>query len=191
VARGAIPGLRSPRPLAPELPALYHDAEPAGGVDLGTRFLAGLDEVLAPVLATLDSLTAYLDPLLAPADFLDWLAGWVASAPDETWALERRRVVVARAARLNALRGTAIGLAEQVETYTRLRPEVEESGGVSWSRTPRAPLPGEARPWVRVRLRVPDDVSVDERRVRALVDAVRPAHVAATVEIIRREEAAA
>jgi phage tail-like protein len=36
-----------------------------------------LHEVLAPVVATIDCLGAYLDPALTPEDFLRWLGGWV------------------------------------------------------------------------------------------------------------------
>jgi phage tail-like protein len=185
--RGTIPDLRSPRPFADELPAPYRQAE-TSVVSLVERFVTGLDGVIAPVFATLDNLPAYLDPWLAPADFVDYLAGWVAAAPDETWPLERRRALVAHALRMHALRGTAAGLAEQIRTYTGIEPEIDESGGVSWSTTPESPLPGEAQPRVTVRVRAPAGASVDVRRVRALVESVRPAHVHAEVEVLSAEE---
>ena len=68
--RGAVPGLPTPHPIGLALPALYLDD------GFTQRFTAGLDEVLAPVLLTLDCLDAYLDLELAPPDFLDWLAGY-------------------------------------------------------------------------------------------------------------------
>jgi phage tail-like protein len=200
--RGTIVGLPSPRPFAAELPGLYH--QPADSGDgavprvgrvrvrpLAERFLAALDEVLAPVFSTLDNVDAYLDPWLAPSDFVDFIAGWVAAPPDETWPLERRRELVAHALPLHALRGTAAGLARQVRAYTGIEPEIEESGGIAWSTTADSPLPGEPRPRVHVRLRVRDPAALDVRHVRALVEAVRPAHVLASVEILADEEAAA
>jgi hypothetical protein len=46
--RGTVPGLASPHPLGGTLPALYADDS------FAQRLCDGLDEVLAPVLATLD-----------------------------------------------------------------------------------------------------------------------------------------
>ncbi|MDQ1374536.1 MAG: hypothetical protein QOJ09_1874, partial [Actinomycetota bacterium] len=83
------------------LPALYQDD------DFALRFTAGLDDVAAPALAVLDNLTAYFDPLLAPSDFLPWLAGWVGIALDENWPEARQRALVARAGELYRSRGTA------------------------------------------------------------------------------------
>ena len=53
--RTAVPGLVTPHPIGRPLPALYLDD------DFTQRLTAGLDEVLAPVLLTLDCLDAYLD----------------------------------------------------------------------------------------------------------------------------------
>ena len=60
--RGTVPGLASPHPLGETLPALYADDS------FAQRLCQGLDEVLAPLLSTLDCLPAYLDPATAPAD---------------------------------------------------------------------------------------------------------------------------
>ena len=59
------------RVLRSQLPALYQEN------DFGQRFVGGLEGVLDPVLALLDSLPAHLDPDLAPQDMLDLLAGWL------------------------------------------------------------------------------------------------------------------
>lgn len=74
--RAAVPGLPSRHPIGEQLPALYAED------DFAQRFTAGLDTVLAPVFATLDSLPSYFDPRLAPADFLSWLASWVGGVDD-------------------------------------------------------------------------------------------------------------
>ncbi|HEY4412914.1 MAG TPA: hypothetical protein VGN06_07945, partial [Gaiellaceae bacterium] len=75
--RGTLEGLQSPHPLAHGLPGIYQEPERDGGPNLAQRTLAGLDGVLAPVFLSLDSFHAYIDPDLAPADFLDWLSGWL------------------------------------------------------------------------------------------------------------------
>jgi phage tail-like protein len=166
---------------------------PALRTSLAERFTRALDDALAPVHAALDSLPAYFDPQLTPPDFLDWLAGWVGLTLDETWPLDRRRSLVASAVALYARRGTARGLAEHVHIFTGVEPQVEESGGVAWSTTPGAPFPGERRPRVVVRVAAEAGQGVDVARLKALVDAVKPAHVPASVEVSfpELEEAAA
>src|SRR5690242_8134058 len=104
MSRAAVPGLPSRHPIGEQLPALYADD------DFAQRFTAGLDTVLAPVFATLDNLSAYFDPRLAPADFLTWLASWVGADDDSRVPLELRREVVGRALELHRLRGTRRGL---------------------------------------------------------------------------------
>ncbi|CAL9478609.1 phage tail protein [Streptomyces sp. enrichment culture] len=69
--RGSLDGLGSSAPIGAMLPAIFADD------DLAHRFVAGLDEVLAPFLVVLDNLDAYFDPALAPLDFTRWLADWV------------------------------------------------------------------------------------------------------------------
>ncbi|GGK10011.1 phage tail protein [Pilimelia anulata] len=180
--RAAVPGLGTAHPLHRGLPAVYASDELAG------RLLAGFDEVLAAVHGTLDNLAAYVDPRLAPADFVDWLAGWVAAETGPGWTVEQRRTAVAEAVALHRRRGTAAGLAAQVETVLGVRPEVVDSGGTAWSTEPGTPLPGGARARVTVTVRVPDAAAVPADRLRALVAANRPAHVAYEVRIV--EEAA-
>lgn len=177
--RRAVPGLASPRPIARDLPAVYADDE------FAMRMLAAFDEVVAPVHATLDNLAAYFDPWLAPADFLDWLAAWVAAEIEPGWTLEQRRTAVAHAVALHRVRGTAYGLAEQVRTVFGVRPEITESGGTAWSATAEGPLPGDPEPTMTVTVRVADPATVPEHRLRALVEANRPAHVGCEVRVLK------
>jgi phage tail-like protein len=168
--RDTVPGLPSPLPLGGTLPGLYADDS------FAQRICLGLDEVLAPVLVTLDCLPAYLDPDTAPADLLEWLANWVgmAVAPDLPDA--RRRQLVAAAAQLYAWRGTPSAIKTIVELTTGLVPEIVESGGTSWSQEPDAPLPGDAEPVFTVRLRTPDPAA-EEPRLTAVIASFAPAHV--------------
>lgn len=176
--RAAVPGLETPHPLGLAMPGIYHDD------DFCQRFLAGFDEVLAPVFCTLDNLDAYFDPALAPEDFVDWLAAWVGIALDENWSVERRRALVAQAAELYRWRGTRRGLAAHVAVYTGSEPEVVDSGGCVWSPVPGGEVPGAWPPQVTVRVRVPDPAAVDLRRIEAIVAAAKPAHVAHVIEVV-------
>ncbi|HEX4704275.1 MAG TPA: phage tail protein [Pseudonocardiaceae bacterium] len=178
MTRVGVPGLPTPHPLADRLPAVYLED---GFVQ---RFTAALDEVLAPVFATLDGLSGYLDPWLAPADFLDWLANWVALDADESWTPSQRRELIANAVELHRWRGTRRGLAAHVRLLTGGVAEVVDSGGCVASDLPDGPLPGAspARVTLRVRAAAPD--AVDLYRLRAAVAAAVPAHVVVTVEVL-------
>jgi phage tail-like protein len=176
-ARRAVPGLPSPLPLVDRLPLLYADDDFAG------RMVAAFDDVLAPVLSTLDCLPAYWDPRIAPEDFVDWLAGWLAvdlpsHAPDA-----RRRELVAKAVRRHRLRGTVRGLAEQIRLVFGVEAEITDSGGTTWSATAGATCDVSAGPALTVRVRVADPQAVPLKELRALVDAHRPAHVPCTVHV--------
>jgi phage tail-like protein len=176
--RGLVEGLQSPHPYAPMLPAVMQEDA------LALQLVAAFDESLAPVLVTLDSLHAYVDPGLCPGDFLDWVASWIGLVPDENWTLERRRALASRAVPIYRLRGTVAGLIGHVELLFGERPEVIDSGGVAWSVTPGTEMPGSAEPKVIVRVGVPRDVTVDFERLQALIAAETPAHVVAELEVV-------
>jgi phage tail-like protein len=173
--------LASPHPLVSLLPGLYQQD------DFVERFTGALDTVLAPVTGVLDSCEAYVDPMLAPLDFVAWLAQWVGVELDATWPEDRRRTLVARAADLCAWRGTVRGLAALVEISTGVVPEIEETGGVTWTAEPppAGGLPGSASPALVVRVRVPGGAApVDPVRLDRLVAGAKPAHVAHRVEVL-------
>jgi phage tail-like protein len=177
--RAGIPGAVSPHPIGLALPALYLED------DFVQRFVAGLDEVLAPVLLTLDCLDAYLDPALAPDDFLDWMAGWVAAPMDEAWPASLRRRAVREAAQLHRWRGTTRGAIAELRLLSGGEVELFDSGGVTWSTTPTADVPAGAEPvQVRVRIRVADPARVDQRRLTEVVAQAVPAHVRTAVEVV-------
>ncbi len=180
--RGTVAGLSSPHPLGGLMPAIFQDD------NFTMRWTGALDEVLAPVPAVLDSIEAYFDPLLAPEDFLAWLAGWCGMTLDENWPLQRRRAVVAAAAELYRERGTPAGLRRHVELVTGGRVEVADSGSVTWSAAPGDPdvpdIPaGSAGPSVTVRVSVRDPAEVNVRALDALIGAIKPAHVMHRLEV--------
>ena len=177
--RAMVEGLESPHPIGLQLPGLFHDD------DFSQRFCAALDDVLSPVFLTLDAIEAYVDPWLAPDDFLMWLSEWLGIEIEEDLAEDRKRAMVAAAANLHGWAGTAKGIADLVETYTGVRPEVVDSGGASWSPAPGGDLPGSTDMSVRVTLRLDDPSSVDAARVERMLRQVVPAHVATTLEIVK------
>ncbi|MFD8793362.1 phage tail protein [Streptomyces vinaceus] len=163
------------------LPAVFAEDE------LAQRFVAGLDEVLAPVLNVLDCLDSYFTPSLAPVDFTRWLGGWVGAETDGSEPEDRLRAAVAAAAYLHRVRGTRRGLTEAVRLTFGVEPEISESGAADWSARPLGPVPGERRPRLHVTLRLPDPAPADEQRLDSLVAAARPAHMPYTVKVTASE----
>jgi phage tail-like protein len=178
MTRRAVPGLDTPYPIGTLLPAVFQK-DP-----LVMAWTAAMDDVLAPAISALDCVAAYADPMLAPEDFVAWLAGWVGTVLDENWPLERRRATVAHSVRLYRERGTVEGLRALIEVVTGGEVVLAESGGVAWSPAPNAEPPGEdtARLWVTVRL--PHGVAVDSAALEALIIAEKPAHVPHRLEVI-------
>jgi phage tail-like protein len=182
--RGTVTGLDSPHPLGGLMPAVFQDD------NFTMRWTAALDDVLAPVMASLDCIEAYVDPLLAPEDFLIWLAGWSGIVIDENWPLARQRAVVAATAELYRTRGTPAGLRRHIELVTGGQVEIAESGGVTWSTTPMpadTSAPADSAngqgSWVSVRVTVTDPDEINVRALDSLIDAIKPAHVVHRLEV--------
>lgn len=175
--RGLVAHLATPRPLIDSLPGIYQEDETSRSLT------AVFDDALAPILSTIDNFAAYLDPAIAPADFLDWLAGWVGILPDETWPVERRRAIVALAVALYRKRGTAAGLAMHVRLLGAADVEVKDSGGATWSRTPSSKPPGDPSYRVTVKVTPPKKGKLDPARINALVASAKPAHVVHEVTV--------
>ncbi len=181
--RGVMDGVRSRHPVGGTLPAMLQD-DP-----FLQRFTGGLDDVLVPFLATLDSLHGYIDPALAPEDFLGWLAGWVGLDLDPRWPVEVRRSLLRNAAQVQDARGTAEGLRAELALLTGCRVEVCEPGGVACSAEPGGALPDSGTSTaVVVRVHdAPEDLRDPGGEARSRLDrAVRaavPAHLPVTVEV--------
>ena len=178
--RGTIAGLQTPHPIGSSLPGLYQD-DP-----FTQRLTSAFDDVLAGPIQVLDCYTAYLDPALAPEDFLEWLGSWVGATPDETWPLERRRAFVSSASELYRMRGTVAGLAAHVAIFTGGEVEIAEPGAVGWSAEPGAAVPAGTSEDLFIRVRVKDPKSVSKARLEALIAAAKPASLPHRVEIVAR-----
>jgi phage tail-like protein len=176
--RKDVAELPTPLPILERLPAVYLDD------DFAARLTSALDDVLAPIFLTLDCFAGYLDPRLAPEDFVAWLADWVALAVDERWSAAQTRELVAHAVRLHGWRGTKRGLADYVRLLTGGEVEIADSGVCAWSDRAGAPIPGDGPPQVTLRVSVHNRDSVDQRRLREAVAEIVPAHVRLTLEVV-------
>jgi len=184
--RGAVTELRVSRSLTEGLPvAFFSDPSGTDADQFAYNLVAAFDQVLAPVLASVDSIDAYLDPETAPADFLPWLAGWLGLAVGERWPTHRARSFVQGAAEAFLWRGTRRGVALAVRAYTGVEPDIDETGGVGFSLRPGGPVPGDGTPFLRVRV-VVGDAEVDEASVDRIVADAKPAHVPHRVELVQR-----
>jgi phage tail-like protein len=175
-----VAGLDSPVPLGTLLPDVFKRYD-----ENIITFCDALDEVIAPVWLVLDNYESYIDPMLAPTDFLGLLAGWVAFPIDRNWSDEQTRRLVATAVQLYRWRGTRRGLVELVKAYAGVEPQVIDSGGATWSAEPGATAPGTPEPAVRIVVELPPGVTIDLERMTRLIAANVPAHVAVTVEVMR------
>lgn len=169
--RGQVEGVPSPHPLAETLPAVLRE-------DAFARSLCGgFDEVLAPVLLSLDSFPAYLDLATAPADMLPWLAQWVGMAADHGQDPDLLRQQLRASREQHASRGTRRGIELAVRAAYGVAVQVEENGAAAWSREPGGALPGDPEPSLRVTVRPARAGQVDPDALDAFVASVKPAHV--------------
>jgi phage tail-like protein len=177
--RASVDNLLTPQPMEKVLPPVLADD------DFAVRFVSGFDDVLAPIFSTLDNLGAYLDPDLAPDDFVSWLGSWVGVADDDRESPERRRRLVATAAELVRRRGTVGGLADEIALHVDAPVEVIDSGGCTWSVTPGQAPPDPSPATVTVRVSAADPSTFDRCHLEAVVTAALPAHVSHEIEVVK------
>jgi phage tail-like protein len=150
------------------LPSIYADDEFLRG------FLAVFESLWAPLERQMDQLHLYFDPHLTPSDLLPWLGGWLDLVLDENWPESRRRLLISRASHLYERRGTAAALREYLGIYLGVEPEILEEGE-------------NGRPFhftVLVRIDYPG--TVDQDRVRRIIQEAKPAHTTYTLRLERR-----
>src|SRR5436305_14951782 len=88
------------------IPAVYQE-DP-----LFMLLCAAFDDLMAPLVTAVDCFDAYLDPYLAPADFLPWLAALVGYQGPVRQGTSDERARLASAVRDHTRRGTALGVRE-------------------------------------------------------------------------------
>lgn len=157
----------APSRLLQYLPGIYQDNDFLG------RFLRIFEDLLQHDEEVLAHPEAYYDPRMAPSSFLPWLATWIDLALDENWPEARRRELIHRATELYRWRGTRRGLLTYLQIYAGVEPTIAEQ----FTQEEGGPF------HFTVTLRVEDPAQVDEARLRAIIEAEKPAHTAYTLQI--------
>lgn len=96
------------------VPELYRE------VDFIGRLLKIFEQTFEPAVQTLDTLWAYLDPLMAPRALLPFLAHWVGWPLMPGIPVNRQRQLIQQAMTLYRWRGTRRGLRLYLHLYTDL-----------------------------------------------------------------------
>ena len=115
------------------LPSIYH-------TDFTSRFMALFEAILMPVGWNVDNFDLFLNANTAPPEFIDWLANWFGFAFDETWSLEKRRMVLNESNKLLARKGTKWALHRILEIYLGEPAEIIEANQPANTFTVRIPL---------------------------------------------------
>jgi phage tail-like protein len=175
------------------LPALFRDTEFAGTFLLAfERVLTGLPDPDQPNLPrvppgleqVLEAIETYFDPASAPAEFLPWLAGWVATSLREDWDAATRRSFIAQVVPLYRLRGTPRALQTLLQIYLNPTGDPQRDASVEVLEGPRPGDPTYPTPYppryFQVRFTVSDrDPAVLARRAAIateIIDREKPAH---------------
>jgi len=108
------------------LPALYHTQNGAARSFL-EGFLWPFQQMWTDIEEKLDDLQRYFHPYETPAEFLPWLASWLALALDQEWPEQKKRILIKRAVQLYKLRGTVRGLKLFLKIFTEVEPEIYEN----------------------------------------------------------------
>ncbi|HMK56394.1 MAG TPA: phage tail protein [Dissulfurispiraceae bacterium] len=106
------------------LPAIYQE-DPASK-DFLERFLSLFESIFYDLEIEIANITRYLDPDLAPPEFLKWLASWVDIAIEEDWQENTKRDFIRQAARLYTMKGTVEGISRFIQIYTGKIPVIFE-----------------------------------------------------------------
>jgi phage tail-like protein len=109
--------------LAQYLPAVYREEEQSAS--FLERFLANLEGAYTTLEDRIAAVQILFDVRSAPAETLEWLAGWFGVALDPAWDEEKRRVFIRRAMDFFQYRGTIHGL--KMALHLALDPCADES----------------------------------------------------------------
>lgn len=107
------------------LPAIYGDDlyDPTGFVG---RYLLIFEEILSPIIWTVDNLDMFLSAETAPEDWLQWIASWFDVDLFSTLSIERQREIVGQMGWLFMRRGTKAGLAKMLYLFFDVQAEIVE-----------------------------------------------------------------
>ncbi len=165
------------------LPALYERDELMG------RLLMLFESFWEPIEGQIDQLPYTFDPRTAPPDLLPWLASWLDLVLDPRWPESKRRRLLRSAVHLYRRRGTRDGLADYLEIYTGVRPQIVEHRAENFVLGPEARLgqgialgQRNAPHTFTVKLDLPTlpeaDAGERRRMIKQIIEAEKPAHAA-------------
>ena len=93
----------------------------------GERFLLGFGEMADRLDNDIGLLPELFGVDTAPQEWLRWLATWVGLTLDDRWPEMRRRELIRNAITLYRRRGTVGGLADYLELFTGVRPQISDT----------------------------------------------------------------
>ncbi|MBD1873795.1 phage tail protein I [Nodosilinea sp. FACHB-131] len=129
--------------------------------------------------ALIGQLHTYLDPTQTPAEFLPWLANWVALSLREDWPEQVKRSFIRRIVPLYQKRGTKAGLVEMLKLYLENDENAQEKISVYEFDPPAH--------YFQVELELTSqDLEAyrrKERIARAIIDQEKPAHTFYALQI--------
>ena len=175
--------------LRQAIPAVYQE-DP-----LFMLLCAAFDDLMAPLVTAVDCFDAYLDPQLAPADFLPWLADLVGYQGPVRQGTDAERAQIAGAVRDHTRRGTALGVREAAARAAGVPVEqvqLDDPGGTQWSAIPggASVSAGGSGSGVTVRVSapVPSGTQKDTQKilaaVRAAIEETAGVHCGIAVELV-------
>jgi phage tail-like protein len=173
----------APSRLLDYLPAAFRDDALMG------KFLLIFESILNPIENNVDNMALYFDPRMTPESVLPWLASWVDLALDPSWPLEQRRELVQNAAYLYRWRGTRRGLSEYLRIYTGTPPTILEyiPGMILDEKTQLGVntvlgSSGTGHHFTVI-IETPEDLKLDVKVIRDIIESQKPAHTVYTLEI--------
>src|SRR3954464_15740913 len=120
-----IKGEIATRPAINYLPGVYQDSDEENA-DFLQRFLLISAHLTSGIEERLSYLHEAFDPRVTQAEFLPWLASWLAMPILEEWDEEKRREIIQRVPELYRLRGTARGLKLALRLFAGVDTEIHE-----------------------------------------------------------------
>lgn len=108
------------------LPQLYQRSDITGRSFI-RNFLWVFQHLQFQTDSRLRHLEHYFDPHECPADFLEYLASWVALTLESDWPETKKRSLIKKAVELYHLRGTPRGLRVYLRIFTGVNPEILEN----------------------------------------------------------------
>ena len=170
--------------LRQAIPAVYQE-DP-----LFMLLCAAFDDLVAPLVTAVDCFDAYLDPYLAPADFLPWLADLVGYQGPVRQGSDPERARIASAVWDHARRGTPLGVREAAARAAGVPVEqvqLDDPGGTRWSAVAGAAAGDWPQVTARVRVAVSDAAQQSQQvreSVRAAIEQVAGVHCAIAVDVV-------